>query len=129
MPSPTRNLSIVIDGNGAVFGGSTSDQIREFSELADTVTLSTVVPSNLHTRMYSGNDIVTLSNVATGGFSNKVNGNRGDDQFVSQPRSTTRDFILGGRDNDSIDLTNSAVIHRVENGAVGAPDGIEPFPL
>ena len=60
----TKNQSIVIDGNDAFFGGTKSTQIRDFSELSDTVTLSTVMPSNLHTRMHSGNDIVTLSNKA-----------------------------------------------------------------
>ena len=105
MPSSIQNASVVIDGNNAFFAGSFSDQIREYSNLGDTVNLAVNFPSNLQTRMYGGNDIVTLSGIVANGFSNRVNGNVGADQLFSAAGSLTRDFIAGGSENDLIDTS------------------------
>lgn len=119
MPSSTRNTSIVIDGNNAFFAGSTSAQIREYSNLGDTVDLAANSPSNLQTRMYAGDDIVTLSNVNLGGFSNRVNGNVGNDRLTSAAGSRTRDFIAGGTQNDRIDTSLKAEGGDFVNGQRG----------
>ena len=119
MPSPTRNLSELVDGLGAIFGGTVSSEIRDYSNFGDTIDLSVNFPSNLHTRMLDGNDIVTLSNIVVGGFSNKINGNRGDDRITSKVGSLTRDFILGGSENDIIDLSNSISGADWQNGNNG----------
>ena len=73
MASPTKGISVVIDGN-----------IREYSDFIDTIDLSNVTPTNLQTRMLGGDDMVTLSDINLGGFSNRVNGNKGRDTFVSK---------------------------------------------
>ena len=120
MPSSTQNTSIVIDGLNAFFAGSTSAQIREYSNFGDIVNLAVNAPSNLQTRMYGGNDIVTLSNLAAGGgFSNRVNGNVGADTFTSVAGSLTRDFVAGGTEGDTIDLSNSARGADFTNGQRG----------
>jgi hypothetical protein len=110
---------VIIDGGGTTFGGTTSTSIRDYSDLADTVDLTNNSPSGYHTRMMGGNDRVTLSNSVLAGFSNKVNGNKGDDIFFSKAGSLTRDFILGGSENDRIDLSNSASARDWQNGNNG----------
>ena len=110
---------MIVDGGGTTFAGSTSTSIRDYSNLADTVDLTNTSPSNYHTRMMGGDDRVTLSNVRTGGFSNKVNGNVGDDTFFSKAGSLCRDFILGGSENDRIDLSNSTAAGDWQNGNNG----------
>ena len=119
MASTTQNTSVVVNGNGSVFAGSVSEKIRDYSNFADTVDFSNNSPLNYHTRMMGGNDVVTLSDINVGGFSNKVNGNLGDDTFESKAGSTTRDFILGGSENDTIDLSNSAKGGDWQNGNFG----------
>jgi hypothetical protein len=69
--------------------------------------------------MFGGNDIVTLSNVNLGGFSNRVNGNNGSDQFTALASSQTRDFVLGGPETDIINLTNSTAGADWQNGNKG----------
>jgi hypothetical protein len=96
MPSPAANTSIVITGN-----------IREFSDFADNVDLNNVNPTNLQTRMLGGDDIVSLSNINLGGWSNNVNGNNNSDTFTAKAGSQTRDYVLGGPETDFIDLSNS----------------------
>ena len=119
MASTTQNTSILVDGNGSVFAGSVSENIRDYSNVDDTIDLSNNSPSNCHTRMMGGNDVVTLSDINVGGFSNKVNGNLGSDVFESKVGSTTRDFILGGSESDTIDLSNSVRGADWQNGNNG----------
>ena len=119
MASTTQNISVVVDGNGSVFAGSVSEKIRDYSNVDDTVDLSNNSPLNYHTRMMAGNDVVTLSDINVGGFSNKVNGNLGADEFTSKVGSTTRDFILGGSEGDTINLSNSASGGDWQNGNNG----------
>ena len=87
MASSTQNTSIVVDGNGSIFAGAVSEKIRDYSNVDDTVDFSNNSPTNYHTRMMGGNDVVTLSDINVGGFSNKVNGNLGDDKFESKDTS------------------------------------------
>ena len=83
-----------------------ASQIKsEFSNFGDTVNLAANFLTNLQARMYGGNDIVTLGNFITAGFSNRVNRNVGADQIFSAPGSLTRDFIAGGSQNDLIDTS------------------------
>ena len=119
MASTTQNTSVVVDGNGSIFAGIRSENIRDYSNMADIVDFSNNSPSNYHTRMMGGNDRVTLSDVNVGGFSNKVNGNLGDDVITSKMGSTTRDFILGGSENDTINLKFSSSGGDWQNGNNG----------
>jgi hypothetical protein len=119
MASTTQNISVVVDGNGSVFAGAVSEKIRDYSNMVDIVDFTNNSPSTHHTRMMGGNDVVTLSDINLGGFSNKVNGNLGGDTFQSKLGSTTRDFILGGSENDKIDLLNSVSGGDWQNGNNG----------
>ena len=110
---------MLVDGNGSVFAGSVSETIRDYSNVDDTVDFSNNSPTNHHTRMMGGNDDVTLSDINVGGFSNKVNGNLGKDKFESKVGSMTRDFILGGSEDDTINLKNSARGADWQNGNNG----------
>ena len=113
------NSSVIVNGGGVPFAGSKSSSIRDYSDFADTVDLTNTSPSNYHTRMMGGNDVVTLSNINTGGFSNKVNGNLGADVITSKAGSVCRDFILGGSENDIINLSNSTKGADWQNGNNG----------
>ena len=119
MASSTQNSSIVVDGNGSIFAGAVSEKIRDYSNVDDTVDFSNNSPTNYHTRMMGGNDVVTLSDINVGGFSNKVNGNHGNDTIKSKIGSTTRDFILGGSEDDNINLKFSARGGDWQNGNNG----------
>ena len=119
MASSTQNTSMLVDGDGSVFAGSVSETIRDYSDFIDDVDLTNNSPSNHHTRMMGGNDIVKLSDINVGGFSNKVNGNLGEDKFTSKVGSMTRDFILGGSETDIIDLSKSASGGDWQNGNNG----------
>ena len=119
MASSTQNTSIVVDGNGSIFTGAVSEKIRDYSNVDDTVDFSNNSPTNYHTRMMGGNDVVTLSDINVGGFSNKVNGNHGNDTIKSKIGSTTRDFILGGSEDDNINLKFSARGGDWQNGNNG----------
>ena len=119
MATTTRNTSEVLSGDGVPFAGTTSTQIREYSNFSDTVDLTNNTPSNYQTRMYGGDDVVTLSNANTGGFSNRVNGNIGNDRFTAKAGSTTRDWILGGSEDDRIDRSAAAGGASWQNGNYG----------
>ena len=119
MASSTRNASVLINGNNSAFAGTTSATIRDYSDFSDTVDLTNNVVTSYHTRMLGGADNVTLSNINIGGFSNKINGNLGDDTIKSKVGSLTRDFILGGSESDLIDLSNSLSGADWQNGNRG----------
>ena len=108
MASPIVNTSILVNGN-----------IRVYSDFGDTVTLSNNSPANLQTRMMGGADIVRLSDANLGGFSNKVNGNKGGDQIGSLAGSLTRDFVRGGSEADSLDNSRSGNGQDWQNGNFG----------
>tara|TARA_Y100000589_G_C27087379_1_gene602384 strand:+ start:207 stop:1076 length:870 start_codon:yes stop_codon:yes gene_type:complete len=120
MATSIKNTSEIIDGDGSsIAGGSTSIQIRDYSNFGDVVDLTNNSPSNLHTRMLGGADVVTLSNANVGGYSNKVNGNMGNDTFLVKAGTTTRDFVLGGRENDVINFAASTTGGDWQNGNQG----------
>jgi Ca2+-binding RTX toxin-like protein len=119
MATTTKGTSNIIAGDGSVFAGITSQSIREYSNFGDVVDLTNNNPSNLHTRMLGGADVVTLSNANVGGFSNKVNGNLGNDTFLKTAGSTTRDFVLGGRENDVLNFAATSTGGDWQNGNQG----------
>ena len=108
MASTTQNISVIINGD-----------IREYSDFIDTVDLSNVTPTNYQTRMLGGDDLVTLSDINLGGFSNQVNGNKGRDTFISKAGSDTRDYIRGGSEDDFIVLAQSTSGGDWQNGNFG----------
>ena len=120
MASTIVNTSEIVAGDGSsIAGDALSDKIRDYSNFGDVVDLTNNSPSNLHTRMMGGADIVTLSNANVGGFSNKVNGNLGNDVFLVKAGTTTRDFVLGGREDDTLDFSLSTTGGDWQNGNQG----------
>jgi len=98
MASPTANTFVIAP-----------DGVAEFSNFVDTVSLSGFTAiQGVKTRMLSGGDIVTLSNVIRGGWDNEINGNLGGDSFFALSGSQTRDLVLGGRDGDNISVSGSS---------------------